>query len=688
MVDYQERQGNFSAKMYGYYLQEKREQIQGGSPVSESFLVWHRSREYDSTNGTLQYRGGRHRQRYSKTPVVACRYWFELTDGYWGQFTLTNIPHLYAKQLLPKEFKYLVSMQNFVGMIEYLLTWKWFTEPGIVQTSWDLLFRIEALPLRIGYGGDFLGVGTEYAAGLPVFPSDREAFVYMLSLAKRDLQYRGMRDERIGCFEQKQEANFLLYRSISQCDNDAEYECLRQQWDTLNRAQYQDHQWSPEQKEAIDLVKKGVSHEDEEARVNSYRFLYIQGPPGSGKSAVLLELAVWACQFMSVLIICPTGFLVHQYKSRLPDRDGIDNIRVDTIQGVLNYKRPGADSKVTWTPPSALRRIDLILMDEGSQYEDTEWYRFFTSVKEQPHMPFTAVVADFQQLQPVVCGGACRQFCERMQTVELKTVYRSCDETHLIFLNRIRLCQPQRSVLSQYFADRHWRRESLETCVARGMELADRAGQPFSWLTCTNAGSAEVCKAALSLIGVTEAQLAAGYFSDPTTKSDLRIVAKPGIVIRLSRNADKQRGFVNGALAIVCESLRGNAVFTARLVGTGNMVLVHPMQENGERFLPCCYGYATTIRRAQGADLYHGCIYFDQKKRVAARGYGYVACSRFKTRNGCYLYGKLRRSDFLPVGEELEDEVLERGYSSVSSGDSDGCGLEYAFHDEDAEYHE
>ena len=82
--------------------------------------------------------------------------------------------------------------------------------------------------------------------------------------------------------------------------------------------------------------------------------------------------------------------------------------------------------------------------------------------------------------------------------------------------------------------------------------------------------------------------------------------------MRLSRNFCKQRGFVNGALAIVCEPLAGNAVFTARLVGTGNMVLVHPIEEDGSRFLPCCYGYATTIRRAQGADLYHGCIYFDQ----------------------------------------------------------------------------
>ena len=179
-------------------------------------------------------------------------------------------------------------------------------------------------------------------------------------------------------------------------------------------------------------------------------------------------------------------------------------------------------------------------------------------------------------------------------------------------------------------------------------------------------------------LGYSEADIAKGFHCDPTTQSHLPILAKPGIVLRLSRNFDKQRGFVNGALAVVCDSLKGNEVFTARLLGTGNLVLLHPMEEQGMLFLPCCYGYATTIRRAQGADLDLGCIYFDQPM-PAARGYGYVAVSRFKTRAGCFLYGKLRRTDFLPVGPEQEDEVLERGYESVSSDEDGGAGLEYAF---------
>ena len=53
--------------------------------------------------------------------------------------------------------------------------------------------------------------------------------------------------------------------------------------------------------------------------------------------------------------------------------------------------------------------------------------------------------------------------------------------------------------------------------------------------------------------------------------------------------------------------------------------------------------------------------------------------SRFTTKQGCYLYGKLRRTDFLPIGDEREDEVLERGLLSASSDSEDTMsgGMQY-----------
>ena len=90
MLEYEGRQGNVTAKMYGFYLQEKRMQVSARSPVDQSFLVWHRSRQYDNVTGTVSFRGGKHQQMRAPTLVVACRYWYELTDGFGGQFLLTQ----------------------------------------------------------------------------------------------------------------------------------------------------------------------------------------------------------------------------------------------------------------------------------------------------------------------------------------------------------------------------------------------------------------------------------------------------------------------------------------------------------------------------------------------------------------------------------------------------------------------
>ena len=70
------------------------------------------------------------------------------------------------------------------------------------------------------------------------------------------------------------------------------------------------------------------------------------------------------------------------------------------------------------------------------------------------------------------------------------------------------------------------------------------------WLCVTNKGANTINHKALEQDGVSEADLTSGYPGDSNAGASTMYI-KPGIWIRLSRNLDKQRGFVNGALAQV-----------------------------------------------------------------------------------------------------------------------------------------
>jgi hypothetical protein len=75
-----------------------------------------------------------------------------------------------------------------------------------------------------------------------------------------------------------------------------------------------------------------------------------------------------------------------------------------------------------------------------------------------------------------------------------------------------------------------------------------------------------------------------------------RLIIIVGMRLRLTRNLDKDRGFVNGAIGVVTMILnREGTVFIMKLTH-GAVVLVHPIHAEGQTFLPCAYGYAMTIR--------------------------------------------------------------------------------------------
>ena len=302
------------------------------------------------------------------------------------------------------------------------------------------------------------------------------------------------------------------------------------------------------------------------------------------------------------------------------------------------------------------------------------------AIAELPQRPVLMLSGDFYQLGPMrgqraIVGWLLQDFRHFILTEG----FRSRDPILREFLATLRNQQPTRLALEDFFASRRLSSD-LDEAVRQSMAIAIQQSKHFVWLTVTNRGAESINAAAIGAIGITPELLASPgvLHGDPKVHAG-PVYPKVGAMIRLTRNLDKDRGFVNGAIGEVVDvlSLR---VFTVKL-SSGCMVLVHPIVEEWKdedglmcqrSFLPCSYGYATTIRRAQGSTMDLGALYFDHRYPPDF-GYGYVAASRFRTAAGIYLYGRIRRTDFLPVLAKRQDQQENFQYrrSALSEPDDD-----------------
>ena len=86
------------------------------------------------------------------------------------------------------------------------------------------------------------------------------------------------------------------------------------------------------------------------------------------------------------------------------------------------------------------------------------------------------------------------------------------------------------------------------------------------------------------------------------------------------------------------------------------------------------------MRKAQGSSLSLGALFFDHG-HAPDRGYGYVGASRFRSAGGLFHYGRLRRSDWRPVGGDPSIEISAREGDSANTDEGDLEAME-----RDAEY--
>jgi ATP-dependent exoDNAse (exonuclease V) alpha subunit len=406
----------------------------------------------------------------------------------------------------------------------------------------------------------------------------------------------------------------------------------------------------------------------------------------SGKTEAVIGCAIEAAnKGERVLIACPIGALVDTYRQKLPPNE---NIVIETIHASHRITRKADE---LYIPPGRLRTFDLIVYDEISQLEDSVWQQVRTAIVELNPHPFVCFVGDFKQLQPVHGDPELQRTLEAMvqggtlRHVELQqhALSRSNDSGLLDFLSEIREHQPSKAFVAEFFQNRRLapgkncrKATDVAESVARSKQIEAATGKTFTFLTVTNQAARKInhTRCLMDFAGREEVvhwQLYA-VPGDPEHGGD--VVAISGMRVRLTRNVDKERGFVNGALAEI-EYVLSKNVFIVK-TPTNIRILVRRVRYDGQEFMPYTYGYATTMRRSQGSTMEIVGLWFDHSY-PADRGYGYVGASRVRRAADLFLMGKIRRTDWLPVGGDTRDEEQERrGCDSATTSSNSDFGSE------------
>ena len=484
----------------------------------------------------------------------------------------------------------------------------------------------------------------------------------LLALVEKDLILRGLTADRIATFKARIHACTLLLCAFRDGHEDPTL------WTARSVSAPPARIWSREQQEVLNHVQRGTTVSDAADMETSRRVLQVAGGPGTGKTEVIIAAVRQALEDgCRVLIAGPIGLLVSMYRLRLPH---LQNLTMETLHSAFRITR---DADAAYIPPGRLRQYDLIVVDEVSQIDSFVWRKLKTALGELRPCPFVVFVGDFQQLQPLQGGPELQTALEKQREdnlilyvkLEHHEAARSVDPEMLDFLEAARLEQPSREALVHFFGDRLLPADPVAaTRVA--LNLEDRTHERFTFLTVRNQGAASLNLARLQLQFPEAARVLKQGGGIPA--DDERVVVAAGMRIRLTLNVDKERGFVNGNTGMVRSILRPD-VFLLHS-DQGVPILVHPVTQKGRKFLPVTYGWATTMRRAQGATLEKVGLWFDRK--LPDRGYAYVGISRAKRRSDVFLMGKIRRTDWRPVGGEgRPGEQIVLGPFSESTDDSD-----------------
>ena len=339
--------GNDTQKLYRTYCKPL---VLRTALVKHSFAHYARHWKWDSSGEAKK----RHHTEKKPITAIGIRFSFEMHDNFIGEFATMFFPHSDMRTFATPQTPELLQYTRFYrAAMDYLLGLRWESETIIYLGPQR--FSKDAFPLETH-------LPSSTATGNLVYEDAHEAADYLEFCLQVDL-CRRVGPNRRETFKQRIKAIRLLHQHATQCTDPVAMAAL---WNRKRATELQAIEWSPAQKKILDTVAGLLLLADADEVASKVRQLFIEGEPGTGKSEVLVHVAYNAAiRGAKVLVLCPTGTLVHAYRERIPEHP---NIVIDTLHSGLAFKRD-YDKVVEYCPPSTLRKYDLILLDEASQID-------------------------------------------------------------------------------------------------------------------------------------------------------------------------------------------------------------------------------------------------------------------------------------------------------------------------------
>lgn len=390
---------------------------------------------------------------------------------------------------------------------------------------------------------------------------------------------------------------------------------------------------------------------------------FTNGPPGTGKTFVVHELIRhWHAQGARVLFVLPTGQLASQMRVVHPHVD------VHTYHGGLLFHRDLSEAL------GILTQYDLVVLDEVSMLTDAQFERVMAMWRAADKMPCLLLVGDFCQL-PIV-DRAARRCCEsaswkpNVKVVNFKEQVRCKDEVLRAKLELLRTAKPSQHQLDRRLLRGH-RGKVWTTNKPDGWDVLEllRAHPDTTIVTCTSKAAALINELATQVLfrdrhkkSLGELELdytsnAENYLPGDASRLKTDVPLEPlradvyaGQRIFLTRNLDKENGFVNGMAAVI-DAYDPRTQCLTVVTKLGTTLAVHKCTEElpGHRWVtsfPVRVGYASTIPKIQGTTLKHVTVWLDRPWCKAA---GYVALSRVEHDGDYLVAGKVTPEHFVPA---------------------------------------